>query len=114
MVKSAKQHLPPCNQHVTPCKECPFKKDSLRSWLGGHTAKEFVDMAHGEDLLECHMKEGSQCAGGAIYRGNVCKLPRDRSLLVLPQNKDTVIASRAEFMAHHTLPGRPTLNQLTN
>lgn len=58
-------------------------------------------MAHGEVKLECHVLLPHQCAGGAIYRDNVCKSPRDKTLLRLPQDKKRVFSSPQEFLNHH-------------
>lgn len=101
---SIDQAKPAANQHQSPCSDCPFRRDSLRGWLGGYTAQEFAAMAHGEDMLECHVIAGKQCAGAGIYRANVCKDPRNRALIVLPADKKNVLGSRAEFIQHHTLP----------
>lgn len=65
------------------------------------TAQEWVTAAHGESTIECHTLLGAQCAGSAIYRANVCKLPRDPGTLRLPANRLEVFSSRAEFVAHH-------------
>jgi hypothetical protein len=59
--------------------------------------------AHGESLIDCHVFEGPQCAGSAIFRSNICKKPRDKSLLVLPANKELVFSSNAEFRDHHDM-----------
>jgi hypothetical protein len=49
----------------------------------------------------------------AIYRANVAKRPRDLETLRLPCDRDTVFASKAEFMDHHRivpqLPKSPAL-----
>ena len=46
---------------------------------------------------------GAQCAGAAIYRANVCKSPRDGSLLKLPADRETVFADKSEFWEHHDM-----------
>lgn len=92
-------------QHVKPCSDCPFLRDSLPGWLGGGTAEDFHARAHGEDRMECHTlknKSGQhwECAGAAIYRANICKRTRDRSLLELPRDAKRVF-SFGEFIPHH-------------
>lgn len=88
-------------QHKKPCSDCPLARKSLAGWLGGSPPEEWVKFLHGEAPVACHMRQGAQCAGAAIYRANVCKLPRDKKLLVLPPNKTLVFSNPSEFLAHH-------------
>ena len=54
-------------QHKTPCTDCPWARKSLAGWLGGTTAQEWIDIAHGEPgTADCHTTD-KQCAGLAIY-----------------------------------------------
>jgi hypothetical protein len=104
-------------QHDKPCSDCPFARTALRGWMPS-PPMEWVMMAHGEGRIECHTllppasegsrrgpgerkRAGYECAGAAIYRSNVCKSPRDKTLLVLPQDKKLVFVSPKEFLAHH-------------
>lgn len=97
-------------QHKKPCVDCPFGRIAVPGWLAGSTPEEWVMMAHGESRIECHtmISEGfepgtsHQCAGAAIYRTNVCKDPRDRTLLTLPKNTKLVFSGPKEFTEHHT------------
>lgn len=101
------------SQHTSPCKECPWRRKSPRGWLGASKngkpieASTYVQTAHFEGQIDCHMKGKLQCAGAAIFRGNVLKLPRNKKLLVLPNDHALVFSSSEEFLAHHTL--KPTL-----
>lgn len=88
-------------QHTEPCSDCPWDRSALPGWLGSLTADEWLQAAHGETLLGCHTMAGAQCAGGAIYRANLCKIPRDPSLLRLPSDRETVFDSPREFREHH-------------
>lgn len=95
------------SQHRTPCKECPWRRVSLRGWLGPHDAKQWVLIAHGEAVIDCHLlhqNKTHQCAGAAIYRANVLKECRSARPLSLPQDKATVFSDPGQFLAHHTLP----------
>jgi hypothetical protein len=58
-------------------------------------------MVHGEAFIDCHCTTNQQCAGAAIYRANVCKSPRDKTLLRLEPDKALVFASSQEFLKHH-------------
>lgn len=88
-------------QHKTPCGDCPWRRDALAGWLGSMSADEWVRSAHGEDVIECHTLAGAQCAGSGIYRGNICKQPRDKTTLRLPADRVKVFASPMEFKAYH-------------
>lgn len=88
-------------QHQRPCSDCPWQRDALPGWLGSGTPAEWVDTAHGECRVECHVILGMQCAGMAIYRANVVKKPRDPAILTLPKDKQRVFATPTEFLDHH-------------
>lgn len=99
---------PSKRQHRKPCSDCPWRRASLRGWVGSATPEAWIQAAHGEERIDCHTIEGPQCAGAATYRANVGKLPRDSSLLTLPRNTTTVFGGRDEFLEHHSLAkGRP-------
>lgn len=78
----------------------------MRGWLGRRKPESWIQAAHSETVIECHTKEGCHCAGVAIYRGNVGKLPRNEEVLALPKDKKTVFATPQEFLDHHTLKFR--------
>ncbi len=98
---SSDQAVPAKRQHTAPCDDCPWSRMALAGWLGPGTVDEWLATAHGDARIDCHTLVGAQCAGGAIYRANVCKLPRDPSQLRLPANRDRVFSSPAEFVQHH-------------
>lgn len=89
------------NQHTSPCSDCPFSRKSLPGWLGGSTIQEWMEVAHGEGTIDCHVINNQQCAGAAIFRANICKSPRNRECLSLPRNKDIVFSWDNEFKKHH-------------
>jgi hypothetical protein len=93
-------------QHKSPCSDCPWARKALAGWTGALTTDEWLQAAHGEALIDCHTRKRSdgdhwQCAGAAIYRGNVCKTPRSSALLVLPADREKVFATPMEFRKHH-------------
>jgi hypothetical protein len=92
----------PCKEQITqPCTDCPWARTALPGWLGALTADEWLREAHGEARIDCHTLKGPQCAGAAIYRANMLKLPRDRNTLRLPKDKTKVFATPTEFKNHH-------------
>jgi hypothetical protein len=90
-------------QHTHPCTDCPFARTALPGWLGAATREEWVQTLHSDSRIDCHAINGPQCAGAAIYRANVCKMPRDKTLLRLEANR-TLVWSRQ--MSVWTDPGR--------
>lgn len=91
-------------QHKRPCLDCPWRRDSLPGWLGGHPARAFIVHAHGDDPYPCHRIRGPECAGMAIYRANVGKISRDEGVLRLPKDRVRVFGSPQEFLIHHGKP----------
>lgn len=93
-------------QHVVPCSDCPWRRNSLPGWLGPLDARQWLAVAHGDGEPGCHTcrtPDGGcrSCAGLAMFRANVCKVPRDPEALRLSPNTVTVFASNSEFEAHH-------------
>lgn len=98
---SSREATPAPKQLTNPCSDCPWARDALNGWLGGHTAEEWVAFAHGEARIDCHVHPNVQCAGAAIYRANNCKVPRDPETLQLKPNTKLVFRSPRVFLAHH-------------
>ena len=88
-------------QHTTPCGDCPWRRNSLNGWLGGYTKEEWITIAHSDSTIDCHTCD-KQCAGIAIYRANVGKLPRDPQAIRLPKDKENVFSSPMQFLEHHS------------
>lgn len=93
---------PTKSQHKKPCADCPFARTALPGWLGNNNLTTWVTMVHGEQFINCHCTTNQQCAGAAIFRANVHKVPRYPELLVLPANTKLVFASTNEFVQHHS------------
>jgi len=102
---TANEAKPTKKQHTSPCSDCPWRRDSVKGWLGEMSAQEWRDLAHGEGSADCHALtqpngDAWQCAGLAIYRANVCKSVRDPKALRLPADRVKVF-SFGEFVKHH-------------
>lgn len=100
-ITSIEEAKPTTRQHKKPCHDCPWRRVARKGWLGGPSVDDWLHDAHGEARIDCHTKLGPQCAGAAIYRANVLKDPRDKTLLRLPEDKETVFAKPQEFDKHH-------------
>jgi hypothetical protein len=101
---SSDEATPAKGQHVKPCSDCPWTTRALPGWTGGIDPADWLADVHGEAIVCCHVHEGAQCAGAAIYRANVYKSPRNLEALRLPANRLTVFTSPAAFLAHHNKP----------
>ena len=99
-----------------PCDECPFRKKSLKGWLGGETPQSTLDFVNGEADFACHKtrhKEESamsRCKGFLMFTRKMCKIPKynkDLQTAVMkidfksPQLDE--ILTRIEFIPHHTI-----------
>jgi hypothetical protein len=88
-------------QHKVPCSDCPWARKSLPGWLGSLSADEWLAHVTGESFMKCHVFCNQQCAGAAIFRRNITKLPVDAKQLKLEKDRDLVFSNPAEFKQHH-------------
>ena len=100
---------------IKPCAECPFKKDSVPSWLGPWDgAEELHKFVMGEGHLACHLtvdeddevsEKTERCVGSILYMNKNFKSCRDATLSAVQKKlKDTDktnILSSPEFIKHH-------------
>lgn len=97
----------PC---AKPCPECPWRVNAAPGWLGPNTAEEWVGLAHSDAPIACHLTITNEddldsmvtCAGAAIYRSNVAKMPRGvPKSHKLPADRQAVFTSPMAFRAYH-------------
>lgn len=100
------QSTPAKSQITKPCSDCPWARKSVDGWLGPGTIDEWLQAAHSEGQIPCHVHPNVQCAGLAIFRANVCKVPRDEETLRLPADRVLVFSWDDEFRAHHDLKAK--------
>lgn len=98
---SSDEAVPAEGQHTAPCADCPWARTSLKGWLGGPSADDWLREAHGDHEIPCHVLRGAQCAGAATYRRNVRKLSVNPGVLLLGVDRVTVFATPDEFRRHH-------------
>jgi hypothetical protein len=101
---SSDEAVPTKQQHIKPCADCPFARAAIPGWLGGRkSVNEQIDywlvLAHGEAMERCHCTTNQECAGLAIFRANVCKIPK--FALRLESDTKVVFESDVEFRNHH-------------
>jgi hypothetical protein len=88
------------------CHDCPWRRNAARGWLGPSSKEEWIAIAHSDAEVPCHALEGPQCAGLAIYRANLCKVPRDPKVLRLPEDREAVFSAPQQFTDHHKIGKR--------
>ena len=91
----------------SPCKDCPFKKDTLRGWLG----KERMEEILAQDSFVCHkttakeMKDRRQCAGHMIMKGDENQFVQLAARFGTPvelSGQEQVFDSEEDCINHHS------------
>lgn len=98
-----------------PCRECPFRRESLPGYLGADTPEGFIATTMADVPMPCHLTvdyesddweeqaaEAPLCAGALIMFSNMAKLSRDRNRPRLPADRENVFTFPHEFLKHHT------------
>jgi hypothetical protein len=97
--------------HKTPCAECPWRKDSLKGYLGGNTPEMYADSVQNGEAPACHMRDETHPKGGAFCVGalqcmaNSATLPKDpepRAAREIVGRSDKVFNFPALFYKYHT------------
>lgn len=84
-----------------PCRDCPFRKDSLKGWLGKERMTEIL----ASQSFVCHKNNDLQCAGHMLIKGQENDFVRLADRLKLPtglNGRELVFGSTAECIAHHS------------
>ena len=91
--------LPNMNQ---PCKDCPFRKDTLVGWLGEGRVSDILN----QRSFVCHKKTDLQCAGHMLIKGSendfVALAERMGSETGL-SGRELVFDSEDDCINHHTI-----------
>ena len=83
-----------------PCRDCPFRTDAPRGWLGTSRAREIL----AADSFVCHKKRVMQCAGHMLLRGERNAFVRAANGLGIELDlcgHEVVFESDARWLAHH-------------
>lgn len=83
-----------------PCQDCPFRKDSLRGWLGGDRTAEIL----AADSFVCHKKTDMQCAGHMLINGDenaFVRIARRLRIALNLSGAEKVFANKAACIEHH-------------
>ena len=92
-----------------PCKDCPFRKDTMEGWLGKEHMQEILN----QDSFVCHKKTHLQCAGHMLIKGEdnafvslATHLGEDTGL----SGRELVFDTEQECINHHE--GKPRSNSM--
>lgn len=83
-----------------PCKNCPFRKDTLRCWLGSDRMTEILE----SQSFVCHKKTDLQCAGHMLFNGQKNDFVRLAARLGIEldlSGKELVFDNAEECIQHH-------------
>lgn len=86
-----------------PCSNCPFRKDSLKGWLGRERMREILD----QETFVCHKTldtERLQCAGHMLMKGDENAFVRLANQLNMPlklSGHELVFETDQECIDHH-------------
>jgi hypothetical protein len=84
-----------------PCRDCPYRRDSLAGWLGEARATELVRAKS----FVCHKKPHLQCAGHMLlnqHNNDFVALAQRLGYTLNLSGTALVFNTRAEFIAHHS------------
>jgi len=84
-----------------PCKDCPFRKDSLEGWLGKKRITEILE----SNSFVCHKKTDFQCAGFMHLKGQESEfvvLAERLGLDTKLTGKELVFENKQDCINHHS------------
>jgi len=90
-------NLPHCK---SPCAQCPFRKDTLKGWLGEKRMAEILESRG----FVCHKNTSLQCAGHMIIKGDendFVQLANRMGISILLRGKDLIFDNEQELINHH-------------
>ncbi len=83
-----------------PCKDCPFREDSMEGWLGEERAEQIANSGS----FVCHKNTDLQCAGHMIMRGQRNEFVRLAARLGVDlklKGDELVFDDTQDFIDHH-------------
>lgn len=101
-----------------PCKECPYRKESLPGYLGeaNYDPELFLQQLDMPELHPCHLAvdweshteqellEAKKCVGALQFMNNSFMISRSQNIAVLQKEvgkNDEVISFKHNFIKHH-------------
>lgn len=83
-----------------PCRDCPYRKDALKGWLGADRVRELL----AAESFVCHKKLDRQCAGHMLIKGEANAFVRMANRLQIPlelSGRELVFESQDQCIEHH-------------
>lgn len=82
-----------------PCRECPFRKDSLEGWLGESRVREIIR----QPSFVCHKKTDHQCAGHMLLveHNAFVQVANRLGYELTLTGRELVFDSTEDCIAHH-------------
>jgi hypothetical protein len=83
-----------------PCAQCPFRKDTLKGWLG---AERMAEILH-QGSFVCHKKKHLQCAGHMLINqenNEFVRLAHRLGFSLELSGKELVFDSHDACITHH-------------
>ena len=90
-------NLPHCKK---PCRDCPFRKDSLNGWLGAERMAEIL----AQRSFVCHKKKHLQCAGHMLINddnNDFVRLARILNIELPLSGRELVFDTASDCVEHH-------------
>ena len=88
--------------HVkSPCSNCPFRKDTLKGWLGERRMTEILS----EQSFVCHKKKHLQCAGHMLIKGNeniFVRTAKQMDIELTLSGREKVFDTQEQCIKHHS------------
>lgn len=83
-----------------PCADCPFRKDTLKGWLGKVRMSEILE----RDTFVCHKKTHLQCAGHMLIKDDDNQFVRMAKVLGIElelSGRELIFDSEQDCIEHH-------------
>lgn len=107
----------------SPCAECPFRRSSIKGYLGADDPEHFLGLTTRDADMPCHMDidysdpdwretqepDAPLCVGGLQFQNNTHKLARPADMAEAQRvvgTNDNVFATPEEFLIHHMVDTR--------
>lgn len=83
-----------------PCKNCPFRKDTLKGWLGAERMREILKAKS----FVCHKNHSLQCAGHLIIKkeeNTFFQFAQSLDIDLGLKGQDLIFSNEEDCINHH-------------
>ncbi len=91
-----------------PCANCPFRKDSIKGWLGEERMRSILN----NNSFVCHKNTDLQCAGHILILDNknaFVKFAGRLNIDLNMQGRELVFDTAEDCIKHHTIKSPCTI-----